>query len=117
MVTLVTLEGEAPPAFSLDPAVSLMRLGTVRSDRGTLRRLWGKVEHIPALRRAIVGTRPDVVLSFIDRVNVLVLMATLGSAIPVVVCERGATRPRWGSWPRPPTPLGTFLRLPGESTG
>ena len=88
LVTLVTLEGQATPAFALDPAVSLVRLGTIGSGRSAIRRLWGKGRHIAALRGAIAAARPDVVVSFIDRVNVLTLLATIGLSVPVVVSER-----------------------------
>ena len=40
------------------------------------------------LRRALLASRPDVVMSFIDTNNILVLLSLFGSRIPVVACER-----------------------------
>lgn len=40
------------------------------------------------LRRQVVASRPDVVLSFIDVANVVTLMAARGLEVPVVVAER-----------------------------
>jgi glycosyltransferase involved in cell wall biosynthesis len=74
----------------VDPRVVLVPLGTARPRKGPINRLFGKGRHIPALRRAIRDSRPDVVVSFIDRVNVLTLMATPGLSLPVVVSERTA---------------------------
>jgi glycosyltransferase involved in cell wall biosynthesis len=88
-VALVTLRGsDVPPAFVLEPDVSLIRLGTIRPGRRALQSLWGKGRHIPALRKAIIEARPDVVVSFIDRVNVFAVLATRGLEVPVVVSER-----------------------------
>jgi glycosyltransferase involved in cell wall biosynthesis len=47
---------------------------------------------VRALRRAIAAARPDVVVSFMPQVNVLTLLATAGTGVPVVACER--TDPR-----------------------
>lgn len=44
------------------------------------RRVW--------LRRQVIASRPDVVLSFIDVANVVTLLATRGLDVPVVVAER-----------------------------
>jgi GalNAc-alpha-(1->4)-GalNAc-alpha-(1->3)-diNAcBac-PP-undecaprenol alpha-1,4-N-acetyl-D-galactosaminyltransferase len=88
VVTLITLDGDAPPAFALHASVTLIRLATIRNASGALQRLWRRTRHIPALRKAIAKTRPETVISFIDRVNVLVLLATRGLSVPVVVAER-----------------------------
>jgi glycosyltransferase involved in cell wall biosynthesis len=87
-VTLVTLEGALTPAFPVDPRVVLLPLCTVRSGSGPISRLLGKARHVPSLRKAIRDSRPDVVVSFIDRVNVLSLLASRGIGVPVVVSER-----------------------------
>jgi glycosyltransferase involved in cell wall biosynthesis len=88
-ITLVTLEGpERPPAFALDPAVRVVPLGTIRPDLPPVRRVFGMPAHLTRLRSAIRHGGPDVVISFIDKVNVLTLLATLGLPVPVIVSER-----------------------------
>lgn len=42
---------------------------------------------LATLRHAILGTKPDVVVSFIDRTNVRVLAAMAETSVPVVACE------------------------------
>jgi glycosyltransferase involved in cell wall biosynthesis len=44
--------------------------------------------HILKLRGALLSTRPDVVISYIDRTNILVLLATHGLGLPVIVSEQ-----------------------------
>lgn len=72
--------------YALDPQVRLEwvadamgRLG--RTPLAPLVKLW-------ALRRLVRRERPDVVVSFLTNVNVMVLMATFGMRVPVIACER-----------------------------
>ncbi len=41
-----------------------------------------------AIRRLVKETRPDVIISFLTNVNVMVLLATRGLDVPTIVCER-----------------------------
>jgi GalNAc-alpha-(1->4)-GalNAc-alpha-(1->3)-diNAcBac-PP-undecaprenol alpha-1,4-N-acetyl-D-galactosaminyltransferase len=59
---------------------------------------------LAALRGALLGTAPDVVLTFLDTLNVSVLLALRGESVPVIVSERTDPRAheigmRW-SWLR-----------------
>ncbi len=72
--------------YPLDPRVQLVwvadamgRLG--RTPLAPLVKLW-------ALRRLVRCERPDVIVSFLTNVNVMVLMATRGMRVPVIACER-----------------------------
>lgn len=44
------------------------------------------------LRKEILATRPDLVVSFLDQVNIQVLMSLVGSGVPVIVSERSDPR-------------------------
>src|SRR3546814_19980978 len=48
-----------------------------------------------AIRRLVRDTNPDVIISFLTNENVVVLFATRGLGVPVVVCER--TNPAFSS--------------------
>ena len=72
--------------YPLDPAVRLVWLA---DELGGLAR--GPVLpfiKLRALRRLVRRERPDVIVSFLTNVNVMVLMATRGLGVPVIVCER-----------------------------
>lgn len=86
-VTLITWAGpDEPVRYPLAPLVNYRPLGVASMKRNRLftprniTRLW-------TLRRAIRSSEPDVVISFLDKVNVTVLLACLGLRRPVIVAE------------------------------
>jgi GalNAc-alpha-(1->4)-GalNAc-alpha-(1->3)-diNAcBac-PP-undecaprenol alpha-1,4-N-acetyl-D-galactosaminyltransferase len=87
-VTLLTfMPPDETPFFPLDPRVRLVRLDLDRPSRTVVDGIGANLWRARALRRAVRDSRPDVVLSFMDRTNVLTLAATLGLGIPIVVQE------------------------------
>jgi len=88
-VTLLTLKREVKPAQELHPDVKLRNLGlTGEPAASSLSAAFRQVARFRALRRAIRESQPDVVISFMERTNVLTLVATRGFGAPVIVSER-----------------------------
>lgn len=97
-VTLATLDdGRCPPFYPLDPRLEHVHLGVSRGQEATGVRApglerWGKLfrraRMILTVRRKLCSLYPDLVISFIDKVNLLALMAMAGTGIPVIVSER-----------------------------
>ena len=85
-VTIVTYDKGRPSFFPLPPEVIVQKLRL--SGGSILKRIGNHFRRIPTFRRVIRETRPDIVISFMDRTNVLVLMAALGQNVPVIVSER-----------------------------
>ena len=107
-VTLINFAAPGEPAFyPLDPAVDEVRLDLRRHSSNPAAGIVANLRRIATLRRAIRRSRPDVVISFIDRTNVLTLASTLGSGVPVIVAEH--TDPRHGSTGRAWSALRTLL--------
>lgn len=74
-LTLATLSGAASH-YDLNPAI--IRRYLRKAQGSDLRNI-----------RALIGAeKPDVIVSFMDTVNVKVLAAAIGSAIPVIISER-----------------------------
>jgi GalNAc-alpha-(1->4)-GalNAc-alpha-(1->3)-diNAcBac-PP-undecaprenol alpha-1,4-N-acetyl-D-galactosaminyltransferase len=88
-VTLLCLNDQGKPAFSLDPCVRLVTLG-IQSDSGTSADLFRKIRKLAAFRSVLRKSESDVIISFIDRSNVATLFAAAGLRVPVVVSERTA---------------------------
>ena len=104
-VTIVALRAEdEPPFFPLDPGVSVEWLAVAGDSRHPLEAVARNLVRVRALRAAFRRPRPDVVVSFLNTVNVLVLLATASSRIPVIVSERNdpgrKPLPRAWSWLR-----------------
>jgi glycosyltransferase involved in cell wall biosynthesis len=88
-VTLLTLKREVKPAHELHPGVKLRNLGlTSEPAANSLLAAFRQVARIRALRGAIRVSQPDLIISFMERTNVLVLVATRGLGVPVIVSER-----------------------------
>lgn len=116
--TLLTIsQNERAPAYAIDPGVERRDLGLPRppsSDElndvaiapvlrllSTARcpQLIHDMPAIAMLRHAILATRPDVVVSFIDRTNVRVLAAMPETGVPIVATEQtDARRISLGKW-------------------
>src|SRR5262249_9934761 len=88
-IALLTLEdGREPPVYPLDPRVGYRPLGIACASNGTVEAVRSNLERIKTLRRAIRGSRPQAVVSFLDTGNVRVLLATRGLGLPTVVMEQ-----------------------------
>jgi GalNAc-alpha-(1->4)-GalNAc-alpha-(1->3)-diNAcBac-PP-undecaprenol alpha-1,4-N-acetyl-D-galactosaminyltransferase len=87
-VTLITLDDGRSDFQRLPRGVERVALGLLGDSRSGFEALRATAGRVMALRRTIRASRPDVVLSFMDRTNVLVLIALRGTDVPVVVAER-----------------------------
>ena len=88
-VTVAALsDGQRPPFFALDDDISIEWLDMAGDSRHVLDAIARNTRRVWAVRVALVRTRPNLVVSFLTTVNVLVLLATMTCAVPVIVSER-----------------------------
>jgi GalNAc-alpha-(1->4)-GalNAc-alpha-(1->3)-diNAcBac-PP-undecaprenol alpha-1,4-N-acetyl-D-galactosaminyltransferase len=106
---VTTSHGAEPPCYPLDPRVVHHDMRFSRAARQPIpnapalsalkdifdecsaperRRLLRELDLVVALRQAIVASRPQVVISFINATNVRTLLAVRGLGLPVIVSER-----------------------------
>jgi glycosyltransferase involved in cell wall biosynthesis len=101
-VTVACFEPPGTPAYyPFDPRVTLHRLGAPAPARPRLRAPLRVPQRIGALRRALRAAKPELVISFLARTNVMTLIATAGLGLRVVVSERNNPElqtfgPIWG---------------------
>lgn len=93
-VTLVTLAGTEEDVYPVAPTVNRVGLDLTGDSHHALAAGTSNVRRIRALRRALREAHPDFVISFTDQVNVLTLLATFATGVPVIVCERTDPRHR-----------------------
>jgi GalNAc-alpha-(1->4)-GalNAc-alpha-(1->3)-diNAcBac-PP-undecaprenol alpha-1,4-N-acetyl-D-galactosaminyltransferase len=87
-VTLITLvDRHQSPFYQLDPQIHLQQLNVAGSSTNLVESLQAGWQRIKALRAAIVASTPDVIISFMNTVNVLVLLAGWKLNIPTIVSE------------------------------
>jgi len=85
-VTALTFD-HGQPGYDVHSAVDLQQLRLEAESKNTLQALSNNLHTILELRRAVHKSKPDIVISFMDRVNVVTLIATRGLAYPVIVYE------------------------------
>jgi len=90
-VTILTSDaGEIPPIYPLPPGVVHLPLGLWADSRNPLDAAWRNLTRVVRIRRAVRRSRPDLLVSFLDRNNIMCVLAarTLLPRIPVIISER-----------------------------
>ncbi len=88
-ITVLTLDaGREPPFYDLHPAVTHHPLGLSAHSHTRLQGILNNLRRLWVLRQTIKKDTPQVVISFMDRPNVLTILAGLGLQVPVIISER-----------------------------
>jgi GalNAc-alpha-(1->4)-GalNAc-alpha-(1->3)-diNAcBac-PP-undecaprenol alpha-1,4-N-acetyl-D-galactosaminyltransferase len=88
-ITLLTFTDESEvPFYQLEDRVNHRPLDIAEDSENQIAGIWNNLTSIQGLRTAIVQSKPDVVISFMDRTNVISILATRGLKIPILVSER-----------------------------
>lgn len=87
-VTLITLAPAGNDFYRLHATVRRIGLGVSARSRNLFERVRNNIERVRALRRQIRDIRPEIIISFGDTTNVTTLLAAVGMALPVVICEQ-----------------------------
>jgi GalNAc-alpha-(1->4)-GalNAc-alpha-(1->3)-diNAcBac-PP-undecaprenol alpha-1,4-N-acetyl-D-galactosaminyltransferase len=87
-VTLIMLVAPTTaPFYPLDPRIKLKPLGIAGKSTNKLAAIGNAWQRVKILRREIIASQPDVVVSFMNAVNVYTIAACLNSNIPTIVSE------------------------------
>lgn len=87
-VTLLTLASQEKDCYALHPRMKRIGLNLEASSKNLAEAVRHNAKRLRHVRRAIRTSCPDVVISFCDETNILTLLATLGTSVPVIVSER-----------------------------
>lgn len=87
-LTVVTLASTDNDVFPLPNAVKRYCLDAVSDSGSLIEALIANCMRVRTLRRQILSSKPEVVVSFITATNILTLLACLGTGLKVVVSER-----------------------------
>src|SRR5712691_9303423 len=86
-VALTTVDSIDFDFYPLDQRVTRTALDLIRSSRGWYDFVFNNFKRVRKLRLAIRDFKPEVILSFMDATNVRMLLASVGTGIPVIVEE------------------------------
>lgn len=91
-VHLVLLAGaDQPPYYRLDAEVIIWYLDRMHPSAGIINAVTSNASRISTIRRILRDGKFDVIISFLTKTNILVIIATRGLRIPVIVAERNST--------------------------
>ena len=99
-VTIITLADSADDFYFLEPDVKRVALNCLSPTTNIIDAGLGNLRRLYLLRTAISKSSPNVVVSFVDKTNVLTVMALAGLKVPVIISERIDPRmyPIGGVW-------------------
>lgn len=88
-VTLLTFDdGSEPPFYQIENQVDRRPLGLAKVSANPIAGIWNNITSTQGLRRAIIDSKPDVIISFMERTNTIAILASRGLNIPILVSER-----------------------------
>ncbi|MGC9065458.1 MAG: glycosyltransferase family 4 protein [Candidatus Ratteibacteria bacterium] len=88
-VNIITFDSPSKkPFFALTDSINLVQCDLLDEAENFMTSLKNNIKRILVIRRVITKMRPDIVISFMDRTNVITLIATRFLKIPVIVSER-----------------------------
>ena len=91
-ISVVTIFGKEHDFYPLPDGVDRIALDVGKTTLSAVERVTANARRISALRRTLRRLQPDVVISFMMETNVLVLLASLWTRLPVIVTEHADPR-------------------------
>ena len=85
---ITLMPSDESPSYPLQSHVQLFRLGDHLTTPFSKSSPWQIIKALYRIRKTIKYLKPKLVVSFLDRINVLTLLLTRGLTVPVVVSER-----------------------------
>ncbi len=90
-ISIITLASPGTkPFYSLNPSINLIQLDQTDNECrvSLLIRLQNIVKRILSLRKSVKDLKSDLVISFVDIMNIATLIATTGLKKPIIISER-----------------------------
>ena len=87
-ITILTFDdGSEPPFYALDKRIDYRPLGIANREGYNIATVMDNLRRIRILKKAIVASRPNVAISFVNTTNIMTLLACRGLKIPTIVSE------------------------------
>jgi GalNAc-alpha-(1->4)-GalNAc-alpha-(1->3)-diNAcBac-PP-undecaprenol alpha-1,4-N-acetyl-D-galactosaminyltransferase len=87
-ITLIMLvDPTQPPFYLLDPRIKIQSLGIAKNSTNPLAAIYHTGWRVGVLRKEIILSKPDAVISFMSAVNVYSILASWNMGVPIIVSE------------------------------
>ncbi len=96
--TLVTLDNPSNDRYTVNPNVPRVGLNGMNQSGSILSAISANRSRIRAVRAAIQQSKPDCVISFCDKMNIVALAACRPLSIPIIISERSDPRRQKLGW-------------------
>jgi GalNAc-alpha-(1->4)-GalNAc-alpha-(1->3)-diNAcBac-PP-undecaprenol alpha-1,4-N-acetyl-D-galactosaminyltransferase len=88
-VSLITLDNpNNKPFYPLNKTINLIQVNQISEGNNIILRICKLLKRILVLRKTLKKTKPDIIISFMDVINVTTLISSINLKTPVVVSER-----------------------------
>ncbi len=87
-VSIITLSRQGSDFYELDPDINRIGLDELLESKNKLQSVFFNLRRSIKLRRTIRQIKPDIIISFVDIMNIMSILSTMGMKIPVIVSER-----------------------------
>ena len=89
-VSLLTLKSpDTSPFYHLDPSINLIQINQSHSrKRPWYQFIVNSIQCLFCMRKIFKSIKPDIIISFMDLMNIASLLAKAGLKMPVIACER-----------------------------
>jgi glycosyltransferase involved in cell wall biosynthesis len=98
-VTLITIAGKERDFYQLPPKVSRFALNIAGKSSNIMQALQNNLHRVLVLRKAILSTHPDVVISSLVATNILTILSLFKTHLPIIITEQNYTpqdqRKKW----------------------
>ena len=86
-VTVITLSGKELDFFNLPDKANRLALGLFNNSSNVFEAIRANLHRLEILRKAIISTKPDIVISHLTATNILTILCMLRTPYPVIVTE------------------------------
>src|SRR3989339_215464 len=87
-ITLITFDSRNSDSYIFNDRIKRHALELLTDSKNILESLANNYKRIKRLRSILVDSKPDIIISFIDKTNILAILSNIGLKYPLIICER-----------------------------
>ena len=93
-VTIVSFDQKKEPFYKIDGTIKIVHLDILGISKSISDKILRNIKSANLIRETIINCNPDVIISFMDKTNIKVIIASIRLNIPIVISERSDPKKR-----------------------